>query len=260
MQLVKADYHFLFDAVSESKTKKDINAKWDSFTLAINSMCSGKQTLTTDQVVKKWTDLKSSAKLSVMKYRKAQWKTGGGQNKAKEPTEQQWLINSIIGEQATQGIPGAETCDSSMTTESRLALVTSSSSSASSIPASPQLATILSSSSTSSTTSVLPSGSGAPGTELPSSSQNTPNAFLHKRRKTPRQVQLDQNEKLLKTESEVMDAVAGIRDELQQTNSILAGILFEMKRSNDLKEAHVQHDQVVNLNNVNPLTPLMYNS
>ena len=211
VDLVSADFAFLFESLNPSKTKQMVDSRWAEITQKINSMGNGKVRLTVEQVTKKWIDLKSTAKMTVMKYRKGQRQTGGGENVAKTPSALQWKINSLLGTPATEGIPGTEFCDSSLSEPARVAIVAASS-----------------------------SQSPATTTQLEESA-STPSPFLKKRpRKTPRQQQLEQNNELLKTENEMLDATVGIRDELQQTNSILSGILYEIKRSNDLKELELE--------------------
>ena len=241
VNLVKENYDFLFGAINPSKTRQMIDLKWKKIADSINSMGSGKVPLTVDQVSKKWTDLKSSTKLVVMKYKKGQIQTGGGINTAKEPTELQWAISTIIGSQATQGIKGTALCDSSIPDASRKALVAAQGH----LPSSPSRSSV----------AVLTEAAPCPQTPIhnyiarDSEGTTAPTAFLTKRRKTPKQQQLDQNRELLKTESELMDAVGGIRDELQQTNSILSGILFEMKRKNDLADSTVSELPAMYYNN-----------
>ena len=201
VDLIQENYSFLFETISNAKSKKDIDEKWDEITAQVNALGSGKVRLTTDQVQRKWSDLKSTTKILVMKYRKGQTRTGGGNNDAKEPTELQWKIHRIIGSAASSGIVGAESCDSSQ----RVARVTSTSQSHCNI----------------SITSPQP-------TTTTEQSRSSP--YLIKRpKKTPKQQQLEQNRELLKTEGELMDAVVGIRDEIQQMNSTLTGILYEFK-------------------------------
>ena len=168
--------------------------------------------------------MKSHAKHTVMKYKKGMNQTGGGVNTAKKPTDLQYTIASMLGPNATEGIANAQMCDSSIPESTRRALTLTA--------VEPmQTVAVLQTVSTD-CTSTTPSSSSSTSASPAASST----AFLNKRRKTPRQQQLEQGEELLKTESLLMDAVSGVRDELQHTNSILAGILFEMKRSNELQQ------------------------
>ena len=92
----------------------------------------------------------------------------------------------------------------------------------------------------------------------PPASNDRPSPYLLKRpKKTPKEQQLEQNKELLQTEGELLNAVVGIRDELQQTNSALHGILYELKRLVDGITTQGE-DQISGSSNQN-LT-LFYNS
>lgn len=231
VELMQENYQFLFEALNNSKTKRMVDDRWTEVTAQINAIGSGKTVLTAEKVQRKWTDLKSTTKLHVMKYRKGQKRTGGGTNPEKEPTELQWKIHTMIGSSATSGIAGAESCDSSSpvevpaTANSQTALATIGSTSEVSTMNAASLATANISAPQPSPCS---STSGRPSPHL---NENRPSPYLLKRpQKTPKQQQLEQNKELLKTEGELLDAVAGIRDEMQQMNSTLNGMYFEFKR------------------------------
>ncbi len=219
---MQENYQFLFEALNNSKTKRMVDDRWTEVTAQINAIGSGKTALTADKVQRKWTDLKSTTKLHVMKYCKGQKRTGGGTNPEKEPTELQWKIHTMIGISATSGIAGAESCDSSSpvevpaTANSQTALATSGST--------PEVSTM-------NAASLATANISAPQPSPCSSTSGRPSPYLLKRpQKTPKQQQLEQNKELLKTEGGLLDAVTGIRDEMQQMNSTLNGMYFEFKR------------------------------
>ena len=110
VELVGATYNFLTGALSNSKTKQMVDAKWRSIALTINSLGHGAP-FSVDKVKKKWFDMKSKAKRDVAVYKKESNRTGGGPNPLSEPTELQYKIASIIGTICTEGIPGTSFCD-----------------------------------------------------------------------------------------------------------------------------------------------------
>ena len=61
----------------------------------------------------KWWDLKGAAKKKVSEWRKATTATGGGTSNITPPTELHYLIISILGEEAVEGIPGTKSLDTS---------------------------------------------------------------------------------------------------------------------------------------------------
>ena len=224
VDLVGENYSLLFQAIDNSKSRKMVDDKWMEITAAINALGSGKSLLTREKVERKWTDLKSTSKMVVMKYRKGQRRTGGGKNEAKEPSEIQWRLHNMVGESSTSGISGAEGCDTSAPPE----VVTTANSQ--NVVAVVSTCTAAATAVVESTcrASVMSVQSPQPG---PPASNDRPSPYLLKRpKKTPKQQQLEQNKELLQTEGELLNAVVGIRDELQQTNSALHGILYELKR------------------------------
>ena len=54
-----------------------------------------------------------------MKYKRAMSKTGGGSNNTKEPFELQYIVVSILGATATDGVANVEECDTSEILDSR---------------------------------------------------------------------------------------------------------------------------------------------
>ena len=84
VELLKNDYKFLTESLSESKTKRMVDEKWAKITNNINSLGEGRSKLSDEQVQKKWIDIKSKSKTAVMKYKKAMSKTGGGSNNTKD--------------------------------------------------------------------------------------------------------------------------------------------------------------------------------
>ena len=77
---MEVHYRYATEQITPAKPRKDVEARWTLITGEINALADGKAALTDDQVQKKWADLKSQSKASVMKYEKAMGKTGGGSN------------------------------------------------------------------------------------------------------------------------------------------------------------------------------------
>ena len=70
------DYEYLTSAVTPNKTKAMVDKKWDEIASGINALGVG-ASFNTEQVKKKWFDLKSKSKKSVAKYRaelKKKWR------------------------------------------------------------------------------------------------------------------------------------------------------------------------------------------
>ena len=86
VELVGATYNFLTGALSNSKTKQMVDAKWRSIALTINSLGHGAP-FSVDKVKKKWFDMKSKAKRDVAVYKKESNRTGGGPNPLSELTD-----------------------------------------------------------------------------------------------------------------------------------------------------------------------------
>ena len=110
------DYEYLTSAVTPNKTKAMVDKKWDEIASGINALGVG-ASLTTDQVKKKWFNLKSKSKKSVAKYKAELKKTGGGSNGAEKPSNMQFRVAEIIGGVYANGVPGTTTCDTSVSSE-----------------------------------------------------------------------------------------------------------------------------------------------
>ena len=93
-----------------------VDKKWDEIASGINAL-GVDASLTTDQVKKKWINLKSKSKKSVAKYKAELKKTGGGSNGAEKPSNMQFRVAEIIGGVYTNGVPGTTTCDTSVSSE-----------------------------------------------------------------------------------------------------------------------------------------------
>ena len=107
---VDANNEFLTSALSVSKTKIMLDAKWNEICRNINALGIG-TTLEVEKVKKKWFDMKSTAKKAMAENKKELTNTGGGSNAAATPSELQFKIASFIGLVYTEGIPGTENCD-----------------------------------------------------------------------------------------------------------------------------------------------------
>ena len=81
VQKIDANYEFLTSALSASKTKIMVDAKWNEIFRNINALGIG-TTLEVEKVKKKWFDMKSKAKKAVAEYKKELAKTGGSSNAA----------------------------------------------------------------------------------------------------------------------------------------------------------------------------------
>ena len=66
---------------------------------------------TIEQVEHKWWDLKSATKKVITGWKKEMTKTGGGTNRAAQPSE---IHHRIIGQQSVYGINGAALLESSI--------------------------------------------------------------------------------------------------------------------------------------------------
>lgn len=69
---------------------------------------------TINQVEKKWFDLKSLAKKKISSWKREAYKTGGGVNKSIVPTDSDYRIISIIGQESVEGIGGLGELDTSI--------------------------------------------------------------------------------------------------------------------------------------------------
>ena len=69
---------------------------------------------TIEQVEHKWWDLKSASKKVITGWKKEMTKTGGGTNRAAQPSEIHHRIIDIIGQQSFYGIHGAASLESSI--------------------------------------------------------------------------------------------------------------------------------------------------
>lgn len=72
------------------------------------------------QMTSKWWDIKSKSKNRVAVYRKDARATGGGVITAKVPTELDYRVVGIIGEESVEGIPGAGSLDTANPVSSSL--------------------------------------------------------------------------------------------------------------------------------------------
>ena len=221
LKRVIENYSFLTDAVTPNKTRQMIDAKWTEITDEINSLGNDNTTLTDTKVSKKWSDMKSAAKLAVMKYRKEMAKTGGGTNTAKNPTEVQWKIFGILKNTNIEGIEGTQDCDTS--TKRRLEddlpiptkrICAPSSSSTDVVCISPAIEANVHTT----PAKLVPDLDG-----ISIGSPRTPKMSSKKQ-------QLQQNDTLLKMYAELRDEVKNIRLELAGTNQILYGMLEEMRK------------------------------
>lgn len=215
VSLVSVCYKFLTEGFTPSKTKAMVDRKWEEITEAINSLGDGAP-LTVSQIHKKWTDIKSTSKGAVSKYKKAQAKTGlGADAMPKEPSELQYKVASLIGKTATEGIEGAENFDTSIVQAP---------------PSSSSAVAVITRGDTPTSTSIIAQAAEETGVSI--SAQSTP---AKRPRPNPKQTQLQQNKELIQTEVDIRDEIRGLREEFKTTNMILNGILYEMKRSNDMK-------------------------
>ena len=116
IDLVQKNYTFLTGTFTPSKTKAMLDKikKWSEIADAINALGCGSAILTTEQIQKKWSDMKSTSKKAVSKYKIKSRRTGGGMNEVKQPSESQVRIADIIGKAYAECIPGTEECDTSV--------------------------------------------------------------------------------------------------------------------------------------------------
>ena len=209
-----------------------IDERWQTITDTINALASGKAALTVEQVQRKWSDFKSDSRTAKINFQKSQNLTGGGSNKVKDPTELQWKVTNFLGKTATDGVAGAELLDTS-----QLAIE----------PVTPILAI--------QPTDIVQqaiSGAGIPPSTPTTSGENFINC--RKRRKTPKEQQIEQTEQLLQTEDKILTGISEIRDELRNLNTGIGGlqnelksmnimiysVFIEFKRLNDRKEGLLQ--------------------
>ena len=156
----------------------------------------------------------------------------------------QLKVDEIIGAAATEGIPGAENCDTSL-----------------------DLVNV-------NNTAILSSCSVAVTSTrreiLPATPSNTEVPPIKRPKLTPKQVQLKQNEEMLQNESgmrkaveEIRTEISGMRADIGGIASALNGIHFELKRSNDLKERQYYPQQneatLTELASVNPINAYFNN-
>jgi len=113
--IIKENYLFLTEALNERKTKQMVDQNWTEIADSINALGEGRAKLTTIRCKRNGLILKAKSKTAVMKYKKALSATGEGSNTVKEPSELQYYVASIMGAIATEGIAGAEGCDTSET-------------------------------------------------------------------------------------------------------------------------------------------------
>ena len=97
IDLVEANYAFLTEGVTPSKTKAMINRKWEQIVDEINSLGEGSPGFTLKQVKKKWADIKSATKKVVQTYKQSLNQTGNQPNKVPKPNSEQEKIGAIIG-------------------------------------------------------------------------------------------------------------------------------------------------------------------
>ena len=209
VELVEKNYDFLTAACNPSKTREMIDRKWDEVARHINSLGVGTSILTSDQVQKKWFDLKSQTKKAVVKYNGGIGRTGSGANIVKEPTELQYRIASFIGKICTEGVPGAADCD---TSKPPTVGICSDSFLADSFPWENEVS--------------IPCASSSPNEKC-----DPPTS------KRPRMSKKDeQTAQILEAERSIVDTVKGMREELKSTNSLIGEVVQEMKRSNDIHQ------------------------
>ena len=76
---------------------------------------------------------------------------------------------------------------------------------------------------------------------------------------TPKEKQIQQNEKLLKTENEMLKGIQDIRQEMSQMNQMLFAIFNEMKRGNDILERRYAMQQPATVRPADEPFQLVYN-
>ena len=114
IDMVQKNYTFLTGTFTSTKTKAMGNKKWSEIADAINALGCGSAILSTEQIQKKWSDMKSTSKKAVSKHKIESRRTGGGMNKVKQPSESQVRIADMIGKAYTECIPETEECDTSV--------------------------------------------------------------------------------------------------------------------------------------------------
>ncbi|XP_039274679.2 uncharacterized protein LOC120348552 [Styela clava] len=97
----------VFGAYSQSVTTQTKRAAWRDISNKVNSVNITGSIRTDSQIEHKWYDMKSNAKKRVSLYRKDLKKTGGGTITAKPPTEMDYRIIALMGNESVEGIPGA---------------------------------------------------------------------------------------------------------------------------------------------------------
>ena len=228
VDLVQVHYDFLFQALSNTKTRMMVNSKWKEITDIINSLGVGDEALTVDKIQKKWADLRSSSKKAIQSYKKDCLRTGGGKKTVKEPTELQKRIGSIIGSIYTEGIPKTDGCESE------------------SLP----------------TVTIQNSDDGLsfleriPNVEFSSPIQTSlsPNRPPKRPRMSKREIQ---NEELMKAEKSMCQAVNDMKEELKKTNDLISEVVVEMRRSNNIQQQLLEV-QLMQMNPTRTYTSLMY--
>ena len=207
VDLVKKHYDFLTSACNPKKSRTMVENKWAEITEAVNALGGGTAKLTSEQIQKKWSDLKSTSKKAVCKYKAEMSKTGGGVSKGREPTELQFKIASFIGKSYTEGIPGTEISDTTLQSETSVVLYEDVSEA-----------------------EVSHTDSSVSNAEL----QNDEPVYKAKR---PKLCKRDaQNEEILQAEKRIVEAVIDMKKEMEKTNVLIADAVVELKRSNNIQE------------------------
>ena len=225
IDMVQKNYTFLTGTFTPSKTKAMVDKKWSEIAHAINALGCGSAILSTEQIQKKWSDMKSTSKKAVSKYKIESKRTGGRMNKVKQPSEYQVRIADIIGKAYTECTPGTEECDTSVEIAAEINVDESEPCSSKSSETFTESAGDTSSDDRlcSTTTKRRRCEKGAPTSSS---------------RPTKRQTQ---NQEILETEKDMVIAVNAMKEELKRTNSLIENIGEHMKQSNDI------HQQILKL-------------
>lgn len=109
LQEVNSKRHIIFSSVSSGYTKREKKDAWDAITGSVNAVSgAGRKS---NEVKKKWFDIKYGAKRNWAKYRRDTLSSERGQA-SPELSELDQFIGAIVGTTALSGVPSPDHLDS----------------------------------------------------------------------------------------------------------------------------------------------------